>query len=320
MAVFPNNKCTDFCDWLLNSYWQTLTGTQQALITVVYNASIAQTSVTDQQWKDFNMVTAWKYQHYVTWVGLSTQYCAEAETWFSYLLVQPSTQYKQAINTLILQLIADNNWQYLDRFFIFATELEQHAWVSLKNPSSIWASPVNSPQWAPRLGYKSNGTTSWVDTNFNPSIGVNNMTLNSTSAFCYARLNVDENRYAFGASGGGNVTGLILRASNLANAVINSGTASQRVNNDSRGLLSCVRLNATQQYSYKNGISLGSTNVSSIALPSSSFGVLTYNYTSGIGTPCTNQISMFGCGSSLINQVSLYSAFQTFATSLGFNV
>ncbi len=80
----------------------------------------------------------------------------------------PPTPTRQVIlNNFFRCLRLTNNFKWLDRMYLFATEEEQQASISLKNPSSTPLTPVNSPTWDP-LGYTGNGFDMYLDTNFNP--------------------------------------------------------------------------------------------------------------------------------------------------------
>lgn len=67
MAVFPNSECAILCYWMINESVKPLTAAQISVTTTVYNAAIAQTSVTDVQWRNFNLFAAWRNPYYLVW-------------------------------------------------------------------------------------------------------------------------------------------------------------------------------------------------------------------------------------------------------------
>lgn len=52
---------------MLNISAQRLSGTQRALVLLIYNAAIAGTPVTTQQWYNFNLFTAWRNPYYLVY-------------------------------------------------------------------------------------------------------------------------------------------------------------------------------------------------------------------------------------------------------------
>src|SRR5579885_3571333 len=69
----------------------------------------------------------------------------ETETllWLNQLTTKPSAWYIMNVDRLIYQLKACNIWYQLDRFWVFATEQQQHARVSLINPIANGTWPTN---------------------------------------------------------------------------------------------------------------------------------------------------------------------------------
>ncbi len=67
VAVQPNNDCIGFCNWLLNISAQRLSTTQRALVNSVYTAALAGTPISNQDWYNFNLFTAWRNQYYIVY-------------------------------------------------------------------------------------------------------------------------------------------------------------------------------------------------------------------------------------------------------------
>jgi hypothetical protein len=80
-----------------------------------------------------------------------------------------STPQLRRISTLIATQKAAGVWQQLDREWVFAAENATQALIDLKARSS--ATAVNSPTFTAWRGYAGNGSTSYVNTNFNTSTG-----------------------------------------------------------------------------------------------------------------------------------------------------
>ena len=98
--------------------------------------------------------------------------------YFAALATQPTVARKAIINTLVVVLKRFGAWSLIDRLWLFASETQQAATISLVNPLSTAITEVNSPAWVADQGYTSDGLTSYLDTNFNPSTQALKYTLN----------------------------------------------------------------------------------------------------------------------------------------------
>lgn len=85
--VYPNSYCIGFCYWMLNTSWQQLTPTRLTLITAVYNAAVAGTSVTTTQYNNFTQVTSWRIPYYEAYLKnqlpFSTPPVGTCDAWLS---------------------------------------------------------------------------------------------------------------------------------------------------------------------------------------------------------------------------------------------
>lgn len=320
MPYVPNYACGDFCDWLLNLSWQRLTGTQTALITTVYNASQAQTTITDQEWKDFNMVTSWRYQYYLNWISNYTPYSAEAEWYFKCMRVAPSLSFKSAVDTFITDLQGYGIWSQLDVLYLLANETEQGACINMVNPTEFTLIPVNSPTWSPLLGYTGNGSNAYLDTTFIPAYHGVNYTLNSACIGAYNRTSGNHAGQIFGVNQGGKAILYPQFTDGKTYFSANATTEANFTSADRVSALSVVRPNSANIAFYNRGLSQNSQAIASVSLASGRVFILANNQN---GTPnnFTNKnISMFWMGSGAINQANFYTAVQALASSLGFNV
>jgi len=98
-------------------------------------------------------------------------------TSLGYALPSVSQRVKQ--NTLLVSLKSSGIWNKLDSFCMFATDgSSDFALIDWKRLSLYTA--VNSPTFTINSGFLGNGTSSYIDTNFNISTGTN-YTLNNAS-------------------------------------------------------------------------------------------------------------------------------------------
>src|SRR5690606_7666747 len=98
-------------------------------------------------------------------------YLPEAQALFDRFTTPPTTARKNLINDLFAALMEAGVYSKLDAFYIFAQYDEQAAlqnWVADQYNSN----PVNSPTFTVDRDYVGNGTSSYLDSQFNPSTAV----------------------------------------------------------------------------------------------------------------------------------------------------
>lgn len=209
-----------------------------------------------------------------------------------------------------------------DRLWIHGLSNNIAARTSFVNPLSTLITEVNSPTFTPNLGYTGDGTSSYLNSNFNPATQGVKYTLNSASGFTYIQQDIVSAGASFGAIIGSDIS-VLLYPQFLLNTPIyyinNLGLDSYGSAN-SQGLSSFRRRNNTTIEYFKNGLLNASNIRGSTLIPNtniyicgrSTAGVLTNGF---IGT-----ISATGLGSNAYNQLNFYNSLQALATSLGWNV
>jgi hypothetical protein len=96
----------------------------------------------------------------------------------------PSTGQQTLQNQLVVDLKSGGIWDKLDTFAVFATDGDSDfALIDWKRLSDYTA--VNSPTFTSNQGYQFNGTSSYINTNFNPLTSGTNYTLNNGSRGFY---------------------------------------------------------------------------------------------------------------------------------------
>lgn len=260
--------------------------------------------------------------------GAWHQFLPETRAYLNQLTSMPSMWWCNALDILIRTLIIDNNWGYLDRMWIFATEVQQHAQVSIVNPNGINAAwptnttEVNSPSWKILQGYTGNGTSSYVNTN-NTYSGQSNFSQNNGAYGIYFRTNNPQSAAnEMGCSDATNINALALNRNPGRGASVNVAIAVSitKYTSTALGILSGVRTSSANELAYVNGSNIGTTTQASNGVPTTNVYVCAFNSNGSTTSFSTNQISMAYWGSGSINQVTFYNAFQTFATTIGFNV
>lgn len=250
------------------------------------------------------------------------KYEQEVLNWSAQMSVAPSDSYLFNLNVMVKRLKDVGIWNELDRFWVYATEQQEHARIDIKNLQSH--TEVNNPVWIANQGYNSNGSTSYIDTNYNASIDSDNYTLNSASFGVYSRTN----NTLFSTD-----IGMYNSSPNTFSQIYiyNSGNHAASVNETSATLISSAFTTTTGLFStsrtgdtfsalYKNGIELVTSSQVSNFLPQRNMYVLCRNSDGVAGNFSTKQLSLTFIGSGNIDQAVLYSIIQSFASSQRFNV
>jgi len=129
----------------------------------------------------------------------------------------PSAGQQTLQNQLVVDLKAGGVWSKLDTFAVFATNGNiDFALIDWKRLSQYTA--VNSPTFTTNQGFTGNGTSSYVDTNFNPSTSGVNYTLNNASRYFFPNAFVATTRLDGNSATGHNS----MRRSSFTSQTINT--------------------------------------------------------------------------------------------------
>ena len=103
-------------------------------------------------------------------------------TSLGYTLPSSAQQVKQ--NKLIVDLKAGGVWNKLDTFAVFANDGGSNFGLIDWKRLALYTA-VNSPTFTTNEGFTGNGTSSYIDTNFNPATQAVNYGLNNASRYIY---------------------------------------------------------------------------------------------------------------------------------------
>ena len=243
-------------------------------------------------------------------VAFSAQYqavLAEA-TAQGYTLPSAGQQVKQ--NTLMAALISSGVLAKVDVLYVFANDgSKEFACINWKNPSGTKATLVSSPTFTSNQGFTGNGTSSYIDANYNPN-GTLNYKLNDASRYIYVRNDVF-NKYldgvaTNGANGMTSLPSIFSRinqgGNNLATSLDFSGVGMMSIHRNNSSTTVTGFNNTTQTAALANSTAFANQN--QLILRSSN------NYG-------TQQVSFYAMGASMVSEnSSLVSAFATYLTSL----
>lgn len=210
-----------------------------------------------------NNSISWGESHELSWAGLTDivgfayedeyQAILDRATTLGYSLPSDAVKLKQ--NTLLASMKADGVWAKLDVFYVFAQDGgSAFATLNWKNPNANQSTLVSSPTFVSNGGFTGNGTSSYIDTNFNPSTQGVNYTLNNASRYFFTH-----------AINGVSALDGIMSSNN--NRMIRTSVTSQRINSGATSLLTAFDFNSTV-----NTKSIHRTSATSVTLYNSTTG------------------------------------------------
>lgn len=220
----------------------------------------------------------------------------------------PSEAQRLKQNTLLIALKDADIWDKLDTFANFATDGSSNfALIDWKRLSLLTA--VNSPSFTNNEGFMGNGTSSYIDTNFNPSTESTNHITNNASRYMYL----------FSGTSGQRIDGTFsennIRLGSWNSQKINSGTTnlmSSAFNyTATKGMKSIHRTSSTDITLY-NALVGENRTLLSVGLPNENQWIFRQ------GNIYVNaKMSMYAMGSSLISEnTDFVNAFDTYLNSL----
>jgi len=118
--------------------------------------------------------------------GFNAEYTAILARATALGYTKPSTSQQVKQNDLITTFKTANIWSKMDIFYMFANDgSKEFATLNWQNPNVHQCTLINSPTFTSNDGFLGNGTSSYIDTNFNPASSGVNYTLNDASIFIY---------------------------------------------------------------------------------------------------------------------------------------
>jgi hypothetical protein len=101
----------------------------------------------------------------------------------------PSAAQQTLQNTLVTDLKTAGVWDKLDLFYVFATDGDSdYATLNWKTPASFQPTKINSPTFTTNGGFTGDGLSSFLATNYTPSVDAVNVTSTSMSAGGYEKI------------------------------------------------------------------------------------------------------------------------------------
>jgi hypothetical protein len=228
------------------------------------------------------------------------------------------------IEELIDGLTADGVFAKLDRLWVFAQPTQAEALVDLV--ASATATAVNSPTFAAYLGYTGDGSTSYIDSNFNPATAGGNYTQNSACIGLWAittGTGSSQQRQGWHDTGPVTLTALNVhyfggaeirgQINSAVGSTISSATATKL------GLITRTGANAATLYS--DGASVGTDNTTASTVITDAVNIF-FGATNGDGTPGSFSDEQMACaviggGLNSTDASNLWTRLRTYMTAVG---
>lgn len=107
----------------------------------------------------------------------------------------PSESQKTLQNQLVVDLKDAGVWSKLDIFYVLATDGDSDfASINWKDPNNFEITEVNSPNFTTNEGFQSNGTSSYLNTNYSPTTSsIVSNTNASMGTWYYTGPNIQDN-------------------------------------------------------------------------------------------------------------------------------
>jgi hypothetical protein len=225
---------------------------------------------------------------------------------------KPSGSQQLLQNQLVIDLKDGGVWSKLDTFAVFATDGNRDFalidWIRLSQYTA-----VNSPTFTTNGGFNGNGTSAYIDTNFDISTGTN-YSLNNASRLMYG---VFPNDTSYPESQSGlNIN--MTRNAESPRQQINQGISYLNLNSPSNWMGTGNRFRSINRTSSTNvelfaNTTQTSRTATSVALVSGNQFLLRGNN----GYTLNTIFKIYGMGASLVSEnTDLYNAINTYLTSL----
>lgn len=211
-------------------------------------------------------------------------------------------------------------WDKIDAIWFMAAHDQAEAKLNWKEDAHN-LTEINSPTWTEDEGFTGNGSSMWLNSNFNPMDGIN-YTLNSASIGIYSRTDANNDNYNEIGAWEFPTDQSILACRRTAGGSllqINNNSSIQPTVSSSIGLFVGNRLSNTNLEIFQNGSSVGNDNSKSVTgIPDVNFGILVTNATEiGPMNYSIRQMSVAIIGASISNQGDLFVCIEAYMDALG---
>jgi hypothetical protein len=241
----------------------------------------------------------------------------ETDTLIAEMDVAPDATREGHINDLIAGLKTDGVWDKLDVLWVLAAHDAQAARLNWKTPASFALTAVNSPTFTTDRGYAGNGTTSYLNTGWDPTNNGVNTLQNDAHIAAWNRTSRGTNNSVIAGAQNPQLAIYPRTGSGISGGVHGAGLTA--ANSDSSGLVMQERTGASATRAYRNGSSLGTGTDTSTGRPSVDVYIGGLNASGSFAVGTTDQCAAVSIGGSLNTTLALalYNRLQTYMTAVG---
>lgn len=199
-----------------------------------------------------------------TRIGHRRAYDPAARALFASFSSEPNAARKTLISDTIISLRYADLWRKIEYLQIYAAHDTNGALKNWKNPGTGDATLVNAPTFAADRGYTTDGSTNYVETNFNFSTATL-YTQNSAHWGFWSRTSGQQTNATGWYDGTDGTTINPRAATDQSSHRVNQATATIVANTDGSGLFIVDRSSTSAHVLTRNGVSIASGTASSTA-------------------------------------------------------
>lgn len=223
----------------------------------------------------------------------------------------PSSSQQDLQNQLVVDLKNAGVWSDLDLFYVFATDGDSDfASINWKDPNNFECTEVNSPTFTTNVGFSSDGSSSYLNTNWNVSTDSSNFQLLSNSLHYY--ISNETNGYHHGARQSSD-DNQIFYSSGLKRHQGN-GSSFPSLNTSSNNFFSSIRNGSSTEQYVDNTLNRTRSNTPS-ALPPYDYTICALNNSGSIIFSGQTEISFLALGDQISNS-TMYNTWNDYFTSI----
>jgi len=250
-------------------------------------------------------------------------FSANAQQYFARYDTKPTGDTLKWYAEFIDSLTLNGVWAQIDEMWIYANNTQANSLLGVKGYKNSAA--VNTPTFTSYRGFAGNGSTSYINTNYNPSSDKVSLTANSMSIGAYSRTNTQSNKAIMGNLGASpnrymyiypwTNTGFFLYP-------MNQTSDNSVASTTSLGFYAANRSDASSIQAYRNGTQAGTASVAASTINNVALYVCAINQNGTAAEFSTRQIAFAYVGASLTaqQQLNLYNCLQRLMTKIGANV
>lgn len=249
-----------------------------------------------------------------TRTGYRRLYDPAAHALFAAFSAPPNNARKTVISDLIIRLRYAELWLKIDYLQIYAAHDTNAALKNWKNPGTGDATLVNAPTFTADRGYTTDGSTNYVETNFNFSTATL-YTQNSAHWGFWSRTS-GQTTNPTGWMDGTDGTAIQPRGStDQSSHRINHAAATLGASTDGSGLFIASRSTSSNHVLSRNGVSIATGTATSVARNNASPSL--GRSTAVAFTPREWSMSCGGANLSATERVLIYNALNTYMLAVG---